>query len=109
MANVKRSPTFSLAVPGNNGRSLPAAARTVRRLDRRIHDVLSDRYAYVLVLDAERHRLAARLEVLRDSGAARPERFELERRLGELTEELDALRATIGKLREYADPDGQYL
>jgi hypothetical protein len=96
-------------VLGNNGRRISVPAPAVRGLDRWIHDVLSDLYAYVLVLDAERHRLAARLEVLRDSGVAPPERVELERRHCELTEELDALRATIGKLREYADPDGQYL
>ncbi|MGO9974790.1 MAG: hypothetical protein ACLP01_18690 [Solirubrobacteraceae bacterium] len=94
---------------GNNGGSFRAPAPAERGLDGRIHDVLSELHAYVLVLDAERHRLVARLEVLRDSGAAPPERVELERRHCELTEELDALRATIDKLREYADPDGQYL
>ena len=42
-------------------------------------------------------------------GAGTPERSALGRRYVELTEEIDALRGTIEKLRAYADPDREYL
>ena len=85
------------------------ADRTVPGLDARIHDALSYLHGYVLALDAERARVAARLEAYREGAAAPPEVSELERRHDALTEELDALRTTIDKLREYADPYRQYL
>ena len=96
-------------MPGRIPRSACDTDRTVPGLDARVHDALSYLHAYVLALDAERGRVAARLEVHRDGGAALPGAAELERRHGELTEELEALRTTIEKLREYADPDQRYL
>jgi ABC-type phosphate transport system auxiliary subunit len=90
-------------------RSSSDADPAVLRLDARIDDALSYLHAYVLALDAERGRLAARLEAHRADAAAPSEVSELEQRHGELTEELDALRTTIDKLREYADPNRRYL
>ena len=82
---------------------------TVPGLDARVHDALSCLHAYVLALDAERGRVATRLEVHRDGGVALARVSELEQRHSELTEELNALRTTIDKLREYADPTRRYL
>ena len=52
-------------------------------LDPRLHDALTDLYAYTLLLDGEREPLGKLVD--------------------ELTEELDALRTTIAALRAYAD------
>lgn len=96
-------------VSGHARRCVPDADSTVPGLNARIHDALSYLHAYVLALDAERQRLDTRLAVHRDVGADLADVAELEQRHCELTEELAALRTTIEKLREYADPDRQYL
>jgi hypothetical protein len=96
-------------VPGDKFHSAPGNDPLVPGLDPRIHDALSDLHAYVLVLDADWRRVAARLELSRGTDATAPERAQLQRRHDELAEELDALRGTIAKLRAYADPDGLYL
>lgn len=74
-----------------------------------MHHALTDLHAYVLVLDAEWRRLGERAEQLEQSDAVATERAELERRRTEITEELDALRATIAALRQQADPEGETL
>jgi hypothetical protein len=72
-------------------------------LDARMHDALTDLYAYALVLDAEWRRLGGRRQELSASGTD-AEQQELDRRRSEIGEELDALRRTILALRTEADP-----
>ena len=76
-------------------------------LDRRMHDALTDLHTYVLALDAERQRLSDRVTEL--TKLVSQEGAVLDRRRGEITEELEALRATILALRECADPAGNRL
>ena len=78
-------------------------------LDQRAYDALCDLHACVLVLDAERRRLAARLQALPQPGVIPPQRAELERRHAELTEELAAFQAMIDRLRASIDPQAQFL
>jgi hypothetical protein len=77
-------------------------------LDPRVHDALSDLYAHVLVLDAERQRVDARLAAGWDTGSS-SERAVLERRRAELTDKLKLLRHEVDRLRGEADPDGTLL
>jgi hypothetical protein len=87
----------------------PDDGRSVPGVDPRMHDALTDLYAYMLALDAERQRLGERVVELARSDAASPARVQLERRRTETREELEALRATIAALRAHADPTGNYL
>ena len=72
-----------------------------------MHDALTDLHTYVLALDAERQRLGDRVTQL--ANLVSQEGAVLNRRRGEITEELDALRATLNALRAYADPTGDRL
>jgi hypothetical protein len=72
-----------------------------------MHDALTDLHTYVLALDAERQRLGDRVteltRLVSEEGAV------LDRRRGEIVEELDALRETVIALRACADPAGNRL
>ena len=76
----------------------------VPSLNPRLHDALADLYAYVLFFDAERQRLGEPTGELARFGSG--DRFEVERRRTELTEELEALRTTIAALRVHAEATG---
>ncbi|MBV9915217.1 MAG: hypothetical protein JO153_01850 [Solirubrobacterales bacterium] len=80
-----------------------------RGVDEQTLSALCDLHALVLVLDAERRRLAARLDALPGPGAVPLQRGGLERRYKELSEELAALQATITRLRFQIDPESEYL
>lgn len=80
-----------------------------RGVDKQTLSALCDLHACVLVLDAERRRLAARLEALPGPGVVPLPRGDLERRYAELSQELAALQATIARLRFQVDPDSEYL
>ena len=80
-----------------------------RALDQHTYDALCDLHACVLVLDNERRRLSCRLNALPRPGAILLERADLERRHGQLTEELEVLQATIKRLRASVDPESKYL
>jgi hypothetical protein len=67
--------------------TVPPRPAEPRALDARMHDALTDLYAYALTLEAESERLAS----------------------NELREELDAVRETITALRARADPVGRYV
>lgn len=73
--------------------------------------ILSDLHAHVLILDAERQRLALYLEFLDGvtSGAGAPDRAGLQERHGRLSDELEILWTMIDKLRSLVDPTGRYL
>jgi hypothetical protein len=77
-------------------------------LDPRVHDALSDLYAHILVLDAERQRVDARLAAGCDAGSS-SDRAVLERRRAELTDKLELLRRDVDRLRGEADPEGTFL
>jgi hypothetical protein len=78
-------------------RSMPAG------LDPRMHDALTDLHTYALALDAERERLSDRVAQLISQGAL------LDDRRAAISEELEALRATVIALRACADPAGTRL
>ncbi|MBV9000303.1 MAG: hypothetical protein JO304_14670 [Solirubrobacterales bacterium] len=78
-------------------------------MDQHTYDALCDLHACVLVLDNERRRLSCRLNALPRPGAILLERADLERRHGQLTDELEALQATIKRLRASVDPESKYL
>ena len=84
-----------------DGRRMPAG------VDPRMHAALTDLHTYVLALDAERQRLGDRITEL--TKLVSQEGAVLDRRRGEITEELDALRATLIALRACADPTGDRL
>ena len=65
------------------------------------NDALTDLSAYALTLDAERLRLENRLRELAASNSSVEERHPLLRERDEICEELAALRAAIGALREH--------
>jgi len=85
------------------------APNTPPALDQRAYDALCDLHACVLVLDAERRRVAAHLEALPQPGVIPLKRAELERRHAELTEELAAFQAMIDRLRASIDPQARFL
>jgi hypothetical protein len=89
------------------GHVAPDTRRMVAGLDPRMHDALTDLHTYVLALDAERQRLGDRVteltKLVSEEGAV------LDRRRGEIAEELDALRETLIALRACADPAGNRL
>jgi hypothetical protein len=77
-------------------------ANTAPGLDPRMHSAVTDLLAYVLVLDAERQRLhayASDVTELRD-------RVELERRTGEIANELEAMREIVAALRAHRTAAG---
>lgn len=91
-----------------------------------MHDALTDLYAYVLALDAERQRVEEQMAALdsfgvdswMDAELARPrdtpepnlaKLVELGRRRAEIVSQLEMLRATIDALRSKADPAGKHL
>ncbi|MBV9414459.1 MAG: hypothetical protein JO363_05725 [Solirubrobacterales bacterium] len=78
-------------------------------MDQHTYDALCDLHARVLVLDNERRRLSWCLDALPRPGAILLERADLERRHGQLTEELEALLATIKRLRASVDPESKFL
>jgi hypothetical protein len=73
-------------------------------LDLGMRDALTDLHTYVLALDAERQSLGDRATEL--TKLASQEGAVLDRRRGEIAEEMDALRATLIALRACADPVG---
>jgi hypothetical protein len=76
-------------------------------IDPRMHDALTDLHTYVLALDAERQRLGERVTEL--TKLVSQEGAVLDRRRGEIAEELDAVQATLLALRACADPVGNRL
>ena len=76
-------------------------------VDPAMHQALTDLHTYVLVLDAEWQRLGESVERRDDFGAESLKSLEVARRRAEMTEELQALRATTAALREIADSAGR--
>jgi hypothetical protein len=75
-------------------------------IDPHLHEALTDLHLYVLVVDAERQRIAQRLESLGGSSSDDGTRAELERQHAAIVEELDALRSMLIALRLRVDPAG---
>jgi hypothetical protein len=69
-----------------------------------MHDALTDLHAYALILEADWQRLGELERRPARSGAAPVESEELAQRRAEMTEELEALRATTAALRDAAGP-----
>jgi hypothetical protein len=69
-------------------------------LDPPVHEAVTDLYAYVLVLDAERQRLSARANGLAQSDAEPSKKAELDEHSAEITKELEALREMIVALQQ---------
>ncbi len=69
-----------------------------------MHDALTDLHAYALILDADWQRLGEPDPQPAGSGGASVESAELAQRRAEMTEELQALRATTAALRDVAGP-----
>jgi hypothetical protein len=92
---------------GGAGHGTPEARGMPAGVDPHMHDALTDLHTYVLALDAERQRLGDRVTEL--ANLVSQEGAVLHRRRGEITEELDALRATLNALRACADPAGDRL
>ena len=70
-------------------------------VNHRVNDALTDLSAYALTLDSERLRLDNRLRELAVIESSVEERHPLLRERDEISEELAALRAAIGALREH--------
>jgi hypothetical protein len=70
-------------------------------VNQRVNDALTDLSAYALTLDSERLRLDSRLRELAGIESSVEERHPLLRERDEISEELAALRAAIGALREH--------
>ena len=86
----------------------PAASQRDARaapsgVDPRIHSAVTDLYTYVLLVDAERTRLTARIEELTLARSTSGETFGLAERRMEMAEELEALRAAVSALQRDAD------
>ena len=92
---------------GGTGHGAPDGRRMPAGVDPRMHAALTDLHTYVLALDAERQRLGERVTEL--TKLVSREGAVLDRRRGEIGEELDALRATLIALRACADPVGNRL
>jgi hypothetical protein len=92
---------------GGTGDGAPDDRRLPAGLDPRMHDALTDLHMYVLVLDAERQRLGDRVTEL--TKLVSQEGAVLDRRRRDISEELDAVRATLIALRAHADPAGDRL
>jgi ABC-type phosphate transport system auxiliary subunit len=73
-------------------------------VSQRVNAALTDLNAYVLTLDLERLRLDNRLRELAKNDSATEDWHPLLRERDELGEELAALRAAIGALREQISP-----
>jgi hypothetical protein len=73
-------------------------------VNQRVNDALTDLSAYALTLDSERLRLDNRLRELAGIESSVEERHPLLRERDEICEELAALRAAIGALREHISP-----
>jgi hypothetical protein len=74
-------------------------------IDPRVHAAVTDMYAYVLLLDAERRRVGERLQ---EAGTVPPppdQHAQLTELRVELTEEVDALREAAVTLQEQAVAD----
>jgi len=69
-----------------------------------MHDALTDLHAYALILDADWQRLGEPEPKAAGSGGASVESADLAQRRAEMTEELQALRATTAALRDVAGP-----
>ena len=94
------------------GRGIYRAAETERErrlanVDPYMHCALTDLHAYVLALDAERHRLGDGGLLL--TQLVSREDAELVLLRVELTEELGAVRTMLATLRGFADPEGNLL
>jgi hypothetical protein len=89
------------------GHAAPETRRMAAGIDPCMHDALTDLHTYVLALDAERQRLGDRVTEL--TKLVSQEGAVLDRRRGEIAEELDALRETLIALRACADPAGNRL
>ena len=68
--------------------------------DDRVNNALTDLSAYALTLDSERLRLDTRMRELARSESSLEERYALLCEHDEILDELAALRAAIGALRE---------
>lgn len=89
----------SRAEPGEHPeQQLPSAG-----LDARMHEAVTDLYAYALVLDAEWRRLGQPWQEPSAAGTD-AEQQDLDRRRSEIGEELEALRLTILALRTETEP-----
>jgi hypothetical protein len=84
---------------GSSGDPSALALTPPPELDPPVHEAVTDLYAYVLVLDAERQRLSARADGLAQLGAEPLKKAELDERGAEITKELEALREMIAALR----------
>ena len=99
MAALRRSVPFGATSHVATERlSLPAG------LDPQMHDALTDLHIYALALDAEREELGDPVMGLLSTEAAA-----LGQRRAEISEEREALRATVIALRACADPAGTRL
>lgn len=67
-------------------------------VDPQVHEAVTQLYAYALVLGAERQRLSARADRLARRGAKPSMKAELDERVAEITNELEALRKMIAAL-----------
>ena len=81
--------------------------RRLPGVDPRMHRALTDLHAYVLALDAERHRLGDPGHLLTSLVGRRD--AELALLQAELAEESGAVRAMLTALRACADPEGNLL
>ena len=89
-----------LEAPRHDQRAAPEG------FDPRVHAAVTDMYAYVLLLDAERKRVGERLQEA-DEVSAPPssdQRGQLSDLRAELAEELDALRIAVAALHEEGSP-----
>ncbi len=71
------------------------------RDDESAYEALTDLSAYALTLDAECHRLDDRILAMAEVESTVAERRELLRERDEISEELTALRRTIGSLQDH--------
>ena len=94
---------MGLEAPRGDQRAAPEG------FDPRVHAAVTDMYAYVLLLDAERKRVGERLQDDADAVSAPPQRdqrAELSDLRAELAEEVDALRLAVAALHEQGVADG---
>lgn len=86
-----------LEAPRHDQRTAPEG------FDPRVHAAVTDMYAYVLLLDAERKRVGERLQDADEVSAPPPfdQRGQLSDLRADLAEEVDALRIAVAVLQEH--------